>query len=119
MFGGYNVGLRHYVDELHRILEREIDTRAALIEAEIDRRANAIQREAEQAAADLNQRLAVMNEFRAATRGDLETVSARIDKIEKTLDTQRGRQYAYAAIAGILGVLLTIAILIAGHISVK
>jgi uncharacterized membrane protein len=135
--------LRRYVRTVHRGLEREIETRAALTEAEIDRRTTAIQREAEQATADLAAQLAVMNEFRGAmadqfaravTRADFdaiitavterftaaaETLAARTDKIEKTLDTQRGRQYAYAAIAAVLGVLLTIAILVAGHISVK
>lgn len=137
-----NPGLLHYIDGRFASVEREISTRHELGEAEIDRRVGALKEAADTATAELKQRLEGMNEFRAAlsdtvsrtvTREAFEaaigTLSdrvdqrvdgniARLDSIERALDRQRGRQLAYASIAAVATAILTIFILVAGHIQV-
>ena len=138
-----DVPIGRYVDERFRSAEREMAFRWQVTEDEIDRRIRAVQDTATATARALESRLDGMNEFRsamadqfaravtremfdAATESQTARVNAligansdRLDRAEAILDRQRGRQAAYAAIAAIAGVLLTIAIIAAGHIHVS
>ena len=113
--GGRNaVTLREYIDRGLGDLAKYHDATVNGIQAEIDRRLGEIQRETN-TRLDGQAKEATALKDRAGDAAD--RIVDRLDKLEQVIDRQRGRQAAYASLATLAGVILTLLILLAAHVS--
>lgn len=117
--------LARYHDTTVKAIQDEIDRRLAVMTHDIEAQFAALAKQTTAAAATLDARLERMNEFRDAMRDQagrmvtssrFEDLAARVDTVEKALDQQRGRMTVYAALSGVILILIAIATLIVNHV---
>ena len=106
-------GLAAYIDRALDDLRHYHDTTVTMIQDEIDRRISEIIRERDARLKEVTARTDTLA-HQAAAKDEL--LLDRIDRVEKVLERQRGRQVVYAGLLGAGVAVITIATLLANHI---
>jgi len=129
MSEGPSIPLRDYIDRGMADLTAYHNKDTGQIHAELDRRIVTVMRELDMRFAQVTDRISHLNELREAMRDQAASfvtaevintkfneIEHRTERLEGAFERQRGRAAAYAAIAGLVGIVATVLTLFINHV---